>query len=179
MSDRRVLVIYDTRYGNTWKVAAALTEGLGSVAGVEAACRPLDQVRSDDLEVAECIIIGGPTEFFSTSHHMKEFFRRISGYDLHRKYGFAFDTHARGRLAGSAATSIERQMKTLGMAMLEPHQSAFTLDPTGGRVGGNRGRPSLEAGSEEHFRSIGAELGRSLLDHPLLVSSSSETEGQF
>lgn len=172
MSERRVLVVYDTRYGNTWKVAEALTEGLGSVAGVVATCRPVDQVHSDDLEQAGCVVIGGPTEFFSTSHHVKEFFQRIGGYDLHRKYGFAFDTHAHGRFSGSAAKSIERTMKALGMSMLEPRQSAFTADPAGG--GGTGRRPSLEPGSEEHFRALGAELGRALLEHPLLEAATGE-----
>lgn len=172
MSDRKVLVVYDTRYGNTYKVAEALTRGFGTVSGVSAVCRPVDQVHSDDLEDASLLVIGGPTEFFSESRHMREFFQRIGGFDLHRKYGFAFDTHARNRLSGSAARTIERDLTRLGVTMLEPHQSAFTVGAPGQATPANP--VSLEPGSEAHFEAIGAELGKSLLTHAPLLSNEKE-----
>lgn len=177
MLERKVLVVYDTRFGNTWKLAEALTRGFERVPGIRAACRPLDEVHADELAEAALLVIGGPTEFFSESRHLKEFFTRIGGFDLHGKYGFAFDTHAAGPLRGSAARAIERDLKGFGVTLLEPRQSAITVaPPAGARRGPSSERPSVLApGAEAHFEEIGSELGKSLLEHPTLEVE----EGRF
>lgn len=176
MSQRHVLVVYDTRYGNTWKVAEALAKGLGSADGVSAVARPVQEVHSDDLEAAELLVIGGPTEFFHASHHMREFFDRIGGFELRGKYGFAFDTHARSGLTGSAAASIERELKSFGVEILRPHASALTVDLPGRATAPSAERIALQPGTEQEFEQVGRQLGASLLAHPLLVRSAEPSD---
>jgi flavodoxin len=161
-SSRGALVIFDSRYGHTWKVAEALARGLRSVPTILAKVRAVQDVHSDDLEAATLIAIGGPKEFFATSTHIREFFGRIGGYDLHGKFGFAFDTHARGRKSLTASGSIGRHMASLGLTQLEPRRSALT-EAVPSASNPEPGAVHLAQGSEEEFEQLGRELGDHLM----------------
>lgn len=160
MSDLHVAVIFDSRYGTTARLAQALARGLGQVPGIVAETDFVPEVHSDVLERSELLIIGGPTEFFSASHHLREFFNLIGAYDLHGKFGFAFDTHAARPLSGSAARFIERHLKALRVTLLEPRESGLVED---GPPGPNAQRLHLATGSEAHFEELGRTLGKDLL----------------
>ncbi len=160
MSNLHVAVIFDTRFGTTEKVAEAIVRGVRRVAGVEAELDFAPDVRTDVLERADLIVIGGPTEYLSASSHLREFFGRIGAFDLHEKFGYAFDTHAARGFSGSAARYIEREMKRLKLTLLEPRASALV------ESGGNGPGSSplhLAAGTDARFEHIGETLGHDLL----------------
>ena len=175
MTNHHALVIYDTRHGNTWKIAKALARGLARVGGITSDCQPVDAVRSDLLEDATFLLIGGPTEFFTESSHVAQFFDRIGAFDLNGKYGFAFDTHARSALTGSAARAIEHEMKRMGLRMLEPRRSAVTV---GHLIPTHPGGPviELDEGMERQFEELGERLGKELLDAPPIPARSTRSE---
>ncbi len=155
-----VAVIYDSRYGTTEKVAEALVRGLGKVDGLAAELDFAPDVHSDVLDRSDLIIIGGPTEYLSASSHLRQLFGRIGGYDLHDKFGFAFDTHAARPFSGSAAHFIERALKRLRVTLLEPSSSALVED---GADAAGTGAIHLAGGTEAHFEEIGQKLGQDLL----------------
>jgi flavorubredoxin len=160
--DRTALVVYDTRYGNTFRVAEALARGLQQVPGIIASCQNQTEVHGDQLEEADLLVIGGPTEYFTASHHIREFFSRIGGYPLAGKFGFAFDTHAATPLSGHASRLIENDLKRLGVTMLEPRHSAIT---TATRTTGELSvHVDLAPDALAEFERIGQHLGRELLE---------------
>lgn len=157
----RAIVVFDSRHGNTARIAKGLADGLTSVSGVTAQVVFAEEAELGQLEAADLILIGGPTEFLSASQHIKKFFQRVGGFDFSEKFGFAFDTHAGTRASGSAAKYIEQTLAKMHLTLLEPRQSARTelhppAEPSGERLG-------LAPGSEEHFRKVGAALGGELL----------------
>lgn len=162
---RIALVVFDSRWGNTGRIAEALARGLRRVGGIEAACRNVAQVGSDEIERASLIAIGGPTEYFSESSHLKAFFERFGGFDYHGKYGFAFDTHVNSPLSGGAAGWIERHMRALGFYQLRPHRSAFTVPTPAVSPGtwAGPGQIELAPGMEQEFETLGIELGHLFL----------------
>ncbi len=172
MPDAHVLLVYDSRHGHTFHVAEALERGLGKVPHVLAARRSYAEVTPDDLDRAHLIVVGGPTEGFSASSHIRKMFRRIGAYALEGKYGFAFDTHASGPLRGSAARFIEKQLSAMGVRFLEARRSAIVVDRPGDEPGSDR--LTLEAGAEARFEALGEELGRllvqALAEHPPIRS---------
>ena len=154
-------VIFDTRYGLTARVAQALARGLAKVPTIESEVDFAPDVHAEVLDRSDLILIGGPTEYFSASHHLRQFFGFLGAFDLHGKYGFAFDTHAARPLAGSAARFIERNLRLMGVDFLEPRASARVENHAPGPAGGGL---QLAAGDEQRFETIGERLGHELLE---------------
>ncbi|MCI4317683.1 MAG: hypothetical protein L3J96_04025 [Thermoplasmata archaeon] len=160
------VVIFDSRSGITARIADDLAEGLRSTPGVTAETAFASEVRSDQLEAADLVVIGGPTEFLTRSAHITQLFGRIEGFDLSGKFGFAFDTHSNRPASGSAARYIEREMLRLRLRLLQPRESAITeLRKIGAGGARPQGAPRLDLvpGTELRFRNIGSALGAELV----------------
>ena len=147
----KALVVYDSVYGHTEKVARALAKGLED-GGVDVDCVRVDAAKFDDLSGYDLLVVGSPVHTWSASKSTKGFLERLKSVEgLSRKKAFAFDTKmSRSRLAGSAGGKIEGKLKSLGLTIVEPHASAVVK----GREG------PLEEGAEETFKQLGAELAK-------------------
>lgn len=145
----KAIVIFDSKFGNTEKVARALALGLKD-GGIETDCMRFDQVPPDGFRTSDLIAIGGPTQNRKVSAPLDRWLQGLSNSDLAGKQGFAFDTRYRSRFAGSAAKGIEARMQSLAMRVVLPPASAIVL--------GNQG--PLEPGSEETFRRIGTDIAK-------------------
>jgi len=143
------LVIYDSLYGNTEKVARALASGMREQ-GIEVDCDRANTVDIGTLEAYDMLVIGGPTHARGLSQKMKTFMKLLNEFDVKNKQAFAFDTKSESRLAGSAGKRIEQQMKKNGMKVVKPYVSAIVLGKEG----------PLKEGTEAQFEQIGAELAR-------------------
>jgi flavodoxin len=151
----KAFVVFDTRYGNTEKIARSFEAGLDQV-GIETFCVNAKDLNFDDsLAHYDLICVGGPTEWHTASKPMKGFLRKLKGIDLSGKYGFAFDTRFAAPLSGSAAKLIERELKDLGILMIASHESAIVAGAKGGVV-------LLKEGEVERFKQIGARVGSTL-----------------
>jgi flavodoxin len=149
----KALVVYDSVYGNTEKVAKALAAGLES-GGVEVDVVKVGAVKFDVLAEVDLLCVGGPVHGWSASKPVKEFLERLKSVKgLSGKKAFAFDTKmSKSRLAGSAGGKIERKLKDLGFTIARPSESAVV-----------RGREGpLEEGAEGTFKQKGAELAKML-----------------
>jgi len=101
-----VLVIYDSRTGNTEKVAALVAEGVKEVEGIDCVLKKVDYVSLDDLLKADGIIIGSPTYYGTMSGKIKQLLDisvKLHG-KLEGKVGAAFTTS--GGTASGAETTI-------------------------------------------------------------------------
>lgn len=145
----KAIVVFDSKFGNTERVARALALGL-TEAGVESDCVRFDQVPLDRVRTSDLVAIGGPTQNRKVSAPLDQWLQTLSTTDVAGKRGFAFDTRYKSRFAGSAAKGIEARMQGLGMKVSTPSASAI--------VDGTKG--PLEPGSEETFRRIGTDLAK-------------------
>ena len=147
------IVIFDTRYGNTEKIAKSLARGLEELS-IETNCVNTREADVESMKKYALIAIGAPTEWHSASKPMKEFLRKLRNSDLSGKYGFAFDTKLERALSGSAAKLIEKELKRSGLEIIMSHESATVFLENGG-VGG----AWLKRGEEERFEQLGARVG--------------------
>jgi len=147
----RALVIYDTKFGNTMKVANALVQGLAAQ-GIEAESVNIVRVAIDTLSEYDALLIGGPTHRQKTSELMAMFLDRLDRAHVSGKAGFAFDTKVEHRFAGSAGRRIEKKLKKLGMKVIMPRASAIVV----GREG------PLKEGTEETFMQIGSQIAHAI-----------------
>ena len=144
---RNAIVIYDTTFGNTEKVAKALAQGM-KTQGVEVDSIHIDKADVNKPSNYDLLVVGGPTHMRGISKPMKAFLEKLASTDIKAKKAFAFDTKVKAWWAGSAAKGIEKKLKKLKMSIVKPHQSAIVT----GREG------PLADGTEETFRQIGAEV---------------------
>ena len=148
----KALVVYDSVYGNTEKIAKALAAGLES-GGVDVDVVKVDAVKLDELDKVDLLCVGSPVHAWSASKPMKEFLERLKSVEsLSGKKAFAFDTKMKSRLAGSAGGKIERKLKDLGFTIAKPSESAIVKSREG----------PLEESAEGTFKQIGAELAKML-----------------
>jgi flavodoxin len=152
----RACVIFDTRYGNTERIARSFEAGLRE-AGIETVCVNERDAALDSLGQYDLICIGAPTEWITASKPMKEFLGRLKSVHLCGKYGFAFDTKLASPLSGSAAKLIQKELEKLGLQIIAPRGSAIVYSATKGMTG-----MTLKEGEERRFEQIGLQVGQSL-----------------
>ena len=84
----KILVVYDSYFGNTEKVAQAIGVALGDDVAVK---RPRD-VEAGELSELDVLIVGSPTRAFSPSDAIKDFLKTIPSGALKGVKVAAFDT---------------------------------------------------------------------------------------
>jgi flavodoxin len=84
----KILVVYDSYFGNTEKVAQTIGEALGDDTGVK---RPND-VEVGELSGLDLLIVGSPTRGFRPSDGIKDFLKNIPSGGLKGVKVASFDT---------------------------------------------------------------------------------------
>jgi NAD(P)H dehydrogenase (quinone) len=110
----KVLIVYDSKTGNTEKMAFAVAEGAKQVSGVEVVIKKTDQTSLEDLLESDGIIMGSPTYYGQMSAKLKALIDesvKIHG-KLEGKVGAAFTS------AGGTATGAETTILSILQAML-------------------------------------------------------------
>ena len=110
----KVLVIYDSRTGNTEKMADQVAEGVRQVDGASVTLVNVDKAKLDDLVAADAIILGSPTYYGNMSGKVKELLDKT--YNIHGelkgKVGGAFTS------SGGTACGAETTLLAMVQAML-------------------------------------------------------------
>ena len=151
----KAVVVYDSQYGNTEKLAQALARGMES-GGIDAECIKVNMVDVKQMVHYDLIAVGGPTHIAGVSKPMKKFLEDLRTVDLKGKRGFCFDTRNESRFnafdINSAGKRIEGKMKRMKVEMLKPKVSVI--------VEGREG--PLEDGASKRFEDVGRELAELL-----------------
>jgi len=92
-----MLIVYDSRTGNTEKMAQAVSEGVRS-SGVEAALRKVSEVSVDELPLYQGLILGSPVYYGLPSGKIKDFL------DASVKYHGKLEGMVGGAFASSGGT---------------------------------------------------------------------------
>lgn len=155
-NSKRAIVVFDTRYGNTEKIARSLEAGLKK-AGVKSDCVNAKQASLSLFKEYDLIALGAPTEWLTASKAMKEFLEKLWSTDFSKSYAFAFDTKLARPMSGSAAKFIEKELKRHGIRIIADRESATVFLENRSTTGA-----SLKEGEEKRFEDIGRQLGMTL-----------------
>jgi NAD(P)H dehydrogenase (quinone) len=110
----KILVVYDSKTGNTKKMALAVAEGATQIRGVKAETKKVDETSIEDMLSADGIIMGSPTYYGQMSARLKALIDesvKVHG-KLEGKVGAAFTS------AGGTATGAETTLLSILQAML-------------------------------------------------------------
>jgi|SRR5579884_566294 len=131
----KTLIVYDSWYGNTAKIAEAVADGLGSdVTLVKANGDPFK-----DLAEAELLIVGSPTHGGVPTPAIKEFLQAIREGALAGKDVAAFDTRAAAKflkIIGFAANRTAKQLQHKGGKLIAPPEGFYVISKEGPLVKG-------------------------------------------
>jgi flavodoxin len=154
------LVVFDSAYGNTGKIAHAIGEGICQFTPSQV--RHVEQVSADNLNAVDLLVVGSPTQRFSPTPAITTFLKSLPNGSLNDVRVAAFDTRftvakiAEIRVLeffvnifGYAAVPIAKQLTRKG--------GLLTTEPEGFYVADTEG-PLLE-NELERARDWGQALG--------------------
>ena len=146
------VVIYDTKFGNTAKIAEAIARGAGARGSVTV----LDMAEAAQpiTERPDLLIVGGPTQRRGPSPALRGFVDALPP-SLRGVPAATFDTRYRGAtwLMGSAASEAAKRLGNAGARLAAPPESFFIA--RGGPLEGQ----GLEAGELERAEAWGRVVG--------------------
>ncbi len=148
----RALLVYDSVYGNTEKIALAITEGLKTKG--EVLLFKAGPAMTATLQDCDLLVVGAPTHGGWYPPSIREFLKSIAGNTVRNKKVATFDTRIiKGgagkfaRIFGYAADRIASELRKSG---------AVIVAAAGFGVGGKEG--PLDAGELERARKWGNDL---------------------
>jgi flavodoxin len=150
------VVIYDTKFGNTEKIAEAIGRGAGAVGSVQVV--PTTEARPALAEGPDLVLVGGPTQRRSISPGLLAFFETglVDGI-LVDVLVSSFDTRYKGStwIMGSAAAEAAKHLGKAGALLVAKPESFFM------HGGGPMERQVLEAGELERAEAWGRTVATS------------------
>ena len=139
----RAMVVFESMFGNTHRIADAIADGMGD--GAEVVVTNVVDAPAEIPADIELLVVGGPTHAFSMSRHrtredavrqggdptdvprgIREWLHALPAQPSHREFA-AFDTRVdMPLLPGAASRSATRAARGLGFRVLEP--SSFLVE---------------------------------------------------
>ncbi|MFX1262112.1 MAG: flavodoxin family protein [Promethearchaeota archaeon] len=152
----KTIIIYESIYGNTKKVADAIAEGIRESGAIDCTVVKTGEVHhTDDLAKFDAILFGSPNHNQEPSRNMLKFIERASIVDLDTKMGAAFDTYTGGN-KGIAVKKLEQviRQKLSCITFVIDSFSAQVEDRKGPLVEGEIDR-AIEYGKQVAARVLG------------------------
>ncbi|RDE13284.1 MAG: hypothetical protein C4K47_06340 [Candidatus Thorarchaeota archaeon] len=138
---KRAIVVYESKYGNTKRIAEAIVEGMKQAGEID--CRlivPAD-AQPDELVHYDAILFGCPNHMQEPSRGVIGFIDRAASVDLRGKVSAAFDTYM-GANKGVAVAKLQRKIreKLHGLKLVTEGFSGEVKSRTGPLVEGETAR---------------------------------------
>lgn len=146
----KILIVYDSKTGNTEKMALAVAEGVKQIDGVDVNVKKVDQTSLEDLLSADGILMGSPTYYGQMSAKLKALIDESEKIHekLEGKIGAAFTS------SGGTASGAETTLLSILQAMLI-HGMIIQGRPDGKHYG----VAAVESPNEEELQ-LCRELGK-------------------
>ena len=116
---QKAVIVYDTMWGSTERVAKAIIEGISSE-GVEARIHRLDTTHNSDVIAdvleARAVLVGSPTLNNGLFPTVASFLAYMKGLKPRNKIGAAFGSYGWG---GGAKRAVEAELKATGVELVE------------------------------------------------------------
>jgi len=126
----KTLVVYDSVYGNTEKIARAIGEAInGEVEVVHA-----NAVNPSGLDAYDLLVVGGPTHAGRATQAMKNFLKDIPASSIADTNVAVFDTRLTTRwvkIFGFAAGRIANSLEKLGGKLAVPPEPFYVVGGEG------------------------------------------------
>jgi flavodoxin len=125
----QTVVIYDSKFGNTEKIAEAIARGIGTMSGVRVLSTAQAAAGTADAAAAaaaDLLVLGGPTHNHGPSAGLRAFLAGLPA-SLRGIPAACFDTRYRGPvlLMGSAAAGAAKALAVTGTELVASPESFY------------------------------------------------------
>ena len=128
----KALIVYDSVYGNTEKVATAVAEAIAQSADVKAL--RAGEANPSELESLDLLIVGSPTHGGRPTPAVQDFLNKVAQRSFKGIKVAAFDTRATSKFAkifGNAAGRIAGQLTKKGGVLVGSQEGFFVTGTKG------------------------------------------------
>ena len=117
----KVIVVYESKYGNTKLVAETIIEGMSEVEGIETVLSELKEVDLNKVIDYDAILVGSPNHYGGPTKSVRKFIDKLGKLPLKEKMFAVFDTYFRGDFE-KAAKKMEKRIneKAPGLKQIAP-----------------------------------------------------------
>jgi flavodoxin len=105
----KVIIVYESKYGNTKRVAETIAEGMKEVGGIETSIIELKGVDLKKVANYDAILIGSPNHMGGPTRGIKGFIDKLGGLNLQGKMFAVFDTYL-GKDFEKAVKKMEKKI---------------------------------------------------------------------
>ena len=105
----KVIVVYESKYGNTKLVAETIIEGMKEVEGIETMLSELKEVDLNKIVDYDAILVGSPNHFGGPTRSVKKFIDKLGKLSLEGKLFAVFDTYI-GKDFEKAVKKMEKRI---------------------------------------------------------------------
>lgn len=133
----KVVVCYESKYGNTKRLAEAIADEMQRVGGTEVTTSALRAFDIDDLANYDMLLLGGPTHFGGPTRRVTKFIDALGKRNVHGKLAAVFDTYL-GEDFEKSVKKMEEQIRAQvpGLTIRAPGLSIRVEDIKGPIVEG-------------------------------------------
>lgn len=115
----KALVIFDSNFGNTQKIAEVIAKEF------ETQAVPVSKVSIDELRSLNLVIAGSPINGWRPSERMGKFLANLNSGQLKGVKAAAFDTRVKLFIHGDAAKKISKSLENAGAKIIIEPQAFF------------------------------------------------------
>lgn len=128
----KVIVVYDSKYGNTKLVAETIAAGMRQVEGMETVVSGVKEVDLNRIPDYDAILLGSPNHIGGPTRGIKKFIDKLGKLPLEGKMFAVFDTYL-GKDFEKAVKKMERRIseKVPGLKPVAPGLSIRVEGMTG------------------------------------------------
>ncbi len=130
---KKVLVVFDTTYGNTEKLGREIAAGIEETGTAECKVIGIKDVKSENISDFDGVLFGGPIHAFRATRGIKSAVNEAAKKGLDGKLVSTFDTYQAPGHKGRAAKQIEEMIanKAPKARILSPGCTALVVDRKG------------------------------------------------
>lgn len=121
----KALVVYDSNFGNTKKIADAIAE---TIDGKSVSVR---EISAEMLDKVDLLIAGSPINAWRATEKIREFLNAIPQERLAGVRAAAFDTRVKILISGNAAKKISKALAEKGATIITEPMGFYVQDNEG------------------------------------------------
>jgi len=118
----KVIVVYESKYGNAKLVAETIAEGMREVEGIDAVVSEVKEVDLSKIRDYDAILVGSPTHIGGPTGGIKKFIGKLGKLPLEGKFFTAFGTYLLDKSFEQATKKLEKRIneKVPGLKLAAP-----------------------------------------------------------
>jgi menaquinone-dependent protoporphyrinogen IX oxidase len=123
----KALVVFDTNYGNTKRIADRIARQLGN--GTSSVS--VNDLTKHSLDGIDLLLVGSPINAWNPTKKITAFLNGLNPARMKGMKAAAFDTRVKFLLSGNAAKKIARALRNSGAVVIEPPMGFYVIDNEG------------------------------------------------